>query len=164
MQATSLRPTKGIVTIIVLVLAALGLDGCAGTPGPGEFPHQQVATLSQQRMCSERAEKMFMDSYFSGKQNENSYTNHYDARAGVCYVEFTTRSPSANALLYSHQIEDAFEGRVYGTFISVSDYVKPSANEVRTCSIKPRTQQETICKSKEEFDSLALKYFGTTPD
>jgi hypothetical protein len=125
-------------------------------------PAQQPATLSQQKMCSEQAEKSFKDSNFSNDKSSmgNTYTNHFDAVASICYVEVTTRHMgSGNNFQYYNLIFDAFEGRVYGSFMSFSHDVRP-----QECSIKPRGQPEIICKSGDEFNDLALKYFGTVPD
>jgi len=124
--------------------------------------HDAQPTLSQQKMCSEQATKNFNDSSFSDDKSSlgNTYTSHYDAAASVCYMEVTTRHMLlGNDFQYYNLISDAFENRVYGQFMSFSKGVK-----VQECSIKPLGQTEITCKSSDEFNELALKYFGTVPD
>ena len=153
-----------------VILTALILSGCSKpAPPSSEVPAstQEAATLSQQKMCSEQAEKSFNGSAFSEPKSYpgitnmgNTYTNHFDATASICYMEVTTRNVnSRNDFQRYHLISDAFEGRVYGEFMSFSKDVGP-----QICSIKPRGQPEITCKSSDEFDGLALKYFGTGSD
>lgn len=121
-----------------------------------------TATLSEQKMCAEQADKSFKDSSLSNDKSSlgNTYTNHYDAGAKVCYMETTSRHFVNNKFEYGHAIYDAFEGRVYGSFISMSD--KPE--DLMECYVIPRGQSKILCHSSDEFDSLALRYFGTTQD
>jgi hypothetical protein len=125
--------------------------------------HDAKPALSQQKMCSEQATKNFNDSSFSDDKSSlgNTYTSHYDAAASVCYMEVTLRHMwPGNDFQYDSLIYDAFENRVYGKFTSFSKGV----NKLAECSIKPLGQAEITCKSSEEFNELALKYFGTVPD
>jgi hypothetical protein len=66
---------------------------------------------------------------------------------------------SGKELLYGHVIYDAFEGRVYGSFSKIAHNPKPFE-----CVLTPRDQNEVRCNSQEEFDTFALKHFGTTAD
>lgn len=117
-----------------------------------------VATLQQQNMCSEQAEKFFKK-YGLG----DDYTNHLDATSGVCYIEITThrKGASANNFFYKDRdILDAFEGRKYASFMSVIG--QPSV--AWDCHLNPHGQPQINCTSLQEFDDLALRYFGTAPD
>jgi hypothetical protein len=150
--------------VATTVLAFLILSGCAKAPSPVEShePTPAVATLAQQKMCSDQADKSFNNSSFSEKSKGslgNTYTNHFDAAANVCYIEVTTRSMSGNDFLYGHLIYDAFEGRVYGSFAKITHNPKPLE-----CVLTPRDHTEIHCDSQEEFDTFALKHFGTTAD
>jgi hypothetical protein len=145
-----------------IILFALIVSGCTRSAAPLESPHEQQATLSQQKMCADQADKSFNESSFAAQSPGglgNTYTNHYDPSANVCYIEVTQRYMSGENLLYGLLVYDAFEGRVYGEFTSFSKDSKPME-----CSIKPRDRDEIVCASQEEFDKLALHYFGTTPD
>jgi hypothetical protein len=63
-------------------------------------------------------------------------------------------------LSYYHLIYDAFEGRQYGVFMSISG----SPPEIMMCSVKPDGKTEIKCQTSDESDALALKYFGTGPE
>ena len=159
MQPTVSRSMKVTTTMLVLLI----LSSCAKAPAPVEThaPIPAVATLSQQKMCSDQADKSFNNSGYAEKSNGslgNTYTNHFDAAANVCYIEVTTRSMSGKEFLYGHLIYDAFEGRVYGSFTSIGN--KPPVE----CLLKPRDQNEIRCNSQDEFDTFASKHFGTTAD
>lgn len=141
------------------ILAALILNGCTRSAVPVQ---QRQATLSQQKMCSDQADKSFNESGFAAQSAGglgNTYTNHYDPLISVCYIEVTERYMAGKDFLYSLLVYDAFEGREYGKFTSFSNDSKPME-----CSIKPRDHDEIMCTSQAEFDSLALHYFGTTSD
>jgi len=148
-----------------ILLTLLIFNGCAKAPAPAAKYHDQestTATLSQQKMCSDQAEKSFNQTGYSEASKGslgNTYTNHFDAAANICYIEITTRSMSGNESLYGHVIYDAFEWRAYGSFSKTTRNPKPFE-----CVLKPRDQAEIQCNSQDEFDAFALKYFGTTAD
>jgi hypothetical protein len=144
----------------------LFLSACAKPHGQTDTI-QSNPTLSQQKTCSDQAEKSFKDSSFSDDKSSlgNTFTDHYDPGVSVCYVEVTTRHMlPGNKFQYTHLIYDAFEGRVYGDFDSFSEDIFSKDAKPDSCKIKPRDHDEILCKSSEEFDKLALQYFGTTPD
>ena len=146
-----------------LVLAFVILSGCAKAPAPIVYHDHvsAVATLSQQKMSADQAAKSFNNSGYAETSRTslgNTYTNHFDAAANLCYIEVTTRSMSGKEFLYGHVIYDAFEGRVYGSFTSIGN--KPPVE----CLLKPRDQNEIRCNSQDEFDTFASKHFGTTAD
>ena len=142
----------------LVVLVVMALASCAKSNYIE--PHQrEAATLAEEKMCAEGATKSFTHDTNAFR---DTYTNHYDPASRTCYVESTTASIISTApyrYTYSHTVYDAFEGRVYGEYDSLSDKEEPDS-----CKIEPRNQQEIICKSREEFDQLALRYFGTTSD
>jgi hypothetical protein len=151
-----------------IALAAAILSACIGcnekvTPvAVSSQPQTPQATLTEQKMCSDQAAKGFKEFDATATPKGSlpaTYTSHYDAAEKICYMEATTRQMSGGSFLYGHEIWDAFENRGYGSFMSMS---KPQ--NIMECSIKPRGQVEIICKSSDEFNDLALKYFGTTAD
>jgi hypothetical protein len=95
---------------------------------------------------------------------QSTFTNHYAVAAKACYIEINASSVDHDDSFSRYsQIFDAFEGREYGTFL----FKKTRANgqDVITCRIRPPGQSQIEwCKSEDEFDTLALKYFGTTGD
>lgn len=141
---------------LLIVMFAGGCD--RSTPqAPPQVP--PAASLAEQKLCAEGAEKSFT---IDKKAIRDTYTNHYDPVSKTCYVEVTVTtviSLQPYRYVYSNTIYDAFENRVYGDFGSESGQGEPDS-----CNIEPRDQPKVVCKSQEEFDQLALRYFGTTPD
>jgi hypothetical protein len=138
-------------------------------------------SASQQKACDMRAER------FAGYQRQdygkvplkNGYVNHYDATANRCYVEtaidFGDGKDKASmgpfGLPYSgefYAIHDAFidgdASPIYGEFFFHQDGTVVPGGE---CKIYPQggTLDNSFlplirCRSEEEFNDLALKYFG----
>ena len=151
------------VGIAILTIFAVGCDKPSSVASvPYSSVEPGAAPLSEQKMCAEQAEKSFTNSGLSEEKDGggNTYTDHYDEAARVCYIETTTRHFTNNKFQYGHVIYDAFEGRVYGSFVSTSN--KPE--DLLECYVIPRGQSKMLCQSTDEFDNFALKYFGTTPD
>lgn len=160
--AMNKKATAKVVLAVAILSACVGCNEKVAPVAMPSQPQTLQATLSEQKMCSDQAAKGFkeFDSTATPKGSlPATYTSHYDAAQKICYMEVTSRQMSSGSFLYGHEIWDAFENRGYGSFMSTS---KPQ--NIMECSIKPRGQAEIVCKSSEEFNELALKYFGTTSD
>ena len=112
-------------------------------------------------MCADQAAKVFKE------YQATSYTDHYDAATQICYLEMSNKS-FTSGFSQTITVSDAFENRIFGTMIFSHDYARDSRPDNLIppveCKIKPRDQAEIVCHSRNEFDSLVLKYFGTTAD
>src|SRR6266581_7715200 len=183
-------------TILVVVVASLGLVACSARPehakadlqknadadcvkhlGPGahavgvdeQFPHgsacreassetledpsqPRTATLAQQKMCSDQAQKQFKESGFKMEVG-TVYASHYDARANICYELVSSMSSSNGIPATTKTVFDAFEGREYATY-AWANATKKKYWEIAPmmCVVKPRGQAQIECKSSEEFD------------
>jgi len=129
-------------------------------PQTHEADAQGRATLSQQKSCSEQSKQNFNNwkKEVTGNTLE-SYTNHYDPTTGICYLEISFMRATDSLVRQTFFIQDAFESRSYGYFtINI-------VNDISYASgfIEPPDQPKIKCKSYEQFNELALKYFGTTP-
>jgi hypothetical protein len=158
------------VSVTISVLAG----GCSNAkPEPPPVAPKIVettATLSQQKMCAEQA-KISFDEFDKAPTRgmkiatfSTSYTNHFDATMTTCYVEiFDSFSiDGGKTITTSKVVSDAFEGRTYASYMWTSDKVKKYWEVKPTlCTVTPRSQDEIICQSDTEFDSLVLKHFGT---
>ena len=161
---------KGIVLAVIGSLAFVLVwanrshyqDGSVSTAQIAILLDRPMAptTLSEQKTCSDQAEKSFKASSFSDYKSSlgDTYTCHYDPASLTCFVEITSRHMDGRVFQYSNLIYGAFDGQVYGSFRSFTDRRNPIE-----CSIKPRVHFEVICKSGDEFNELALLYFGTIP-
>jgi hypothetical protein len=126
---------------VLFALAAFGLAdfiGCDARIQPNKVAKSaeaqplfkpEAATLTQQKMCDEQAEKKFHDDEGTALYGDNkpiySYTSHYDPVVNVCYVRihsFGGKPPSVSDLVY-----DAFGGRVYATIYGTT----PSTRNIR---------------------------------
>jgi hypothetical protein len=144
---------------------------------PKEGPSD--AASPQERECGRQAEKFIRYESQKADQTIETYTAHYDGQANKCYVEevltqhFDTKVTGSTGLRsWSYYIiYDAFfegaNGPEYGqlTFRRNGKIIKDVG-----CTVWPygyRSEQaegpKISCRSKEEFDELTLKYFGTTP-
>jgi hypothetical protein len=74
-------------------------------------------------------------------------------------------SPDDLMWVYVHAIKDAFEGRIAGLYNKVTSYSENGEKQIGGpfCMVYPLGQPEIPCTSEEEFNNLALKYFGITP-
>jgi len=133
-------------------------------PAPDDPSQPRLATLAQQKMCAEQAEKHFNST--SASQGSANFTSHYDARANVCYIMVHDHGVSYGNLTVSDVVYDAFEGRDYASYIWINPTRRsdrlPLPEEVAPaeCYVKPRGQAEITCKSSDEFEELIDKYFG----
>jgi hypothetical protein len=126
-----------------------------------EEPHVE-ATPAQEQICNERATKFvhYKRAQYGADKPRVEQTSHYDIKLGICLVEngfyFVegNKYPSGRSYDSWIDIDNAFSegsgGEIYGHF----------SFESGRCKIKPPNAQEISCRSKEEFDDLALKYFG----
>jgi len=145
--------------IIIAILFGLALCVPTWAQKPAGEPQRRLATLTQQKMCDERAEKEF-HKYNPKASPADSYTSHYDAQANVCYMMVHTVLTDQGVSV-SNTVTDAFEGRGYASYIWINSQGKKYWEVAPTdCTVKPRGQAIITCKSSEEFESLVDKYFG----
>jgi hypothetical protein len=87
-------------------------------------------------------------------------TSHYDPKSGICYVEsglYYEKEYDANRIEIENAFSEGETGPRYGELDLRPDGYR---NADGKCHIYPRNTSEISCRSKEEFDELAQKYFG----
>ena len=141
---------------VILTTMLVGLVGCKSVP-KSDAP--QTASMADQRMCAEQAAKFIENNEASGSA---AYTNHYDLTSKTCYIEVNHSNFQNEVFSQTKTIYDAFEKREYGDLFFTKS--QDHGLNMAACHIRPRGQSEIVCKSEQEFDTLALKYFGTTAD
>jgi hypothetical protein len=135
----------------------LGLAASLTQAQTSVAPH--AATLVQQKMCDEQAWKKYHeDNPKAGPLS--SYTSHYDVSANVCYIMVHSYESSGGTPAISTLVYDAFEGRMYASYMWMNTEKKKGWVEPLECYVKPRGQEQINCKSSDEFDRLVDKYFG----
>jgi hypothetical protein len=157
---------KAFFTAVTVLLLTAGLYGKPKRP-PTTAQTPQRATLAQQKTCDAQASKQFHDGRkLDGHLKEdpsglNGYTSHFDPSVNVCYVWVRWGKIDKNGASFADTISDAFEGRIYASYMWINLQGKQAAEVTPTiCSVKPRGQDEITCKSEEEFVRLVDKYFG----
>jgi hypothetical protein len=136
-------------TTLVMLLLTLGTL-CAGQTAK---PRQ--ATLAQQKMCAEQAQKIFKEDNPTRPEHAITweYTSHYEPRTNVCYIMTHTATVKDKGFSISYAVYDAIEGRGYASFIQID-------KDVMECDITRPGQDEEQCHSSDEFRTLVEKYFG----
>jgi hypothetical protein len=123
---------------------------------------QKQANLTEQRACSNQADKTFKVDFPKPWNGwDYSFTNHYDSKLSICYIWIHGLKSENKSISVSDVVYNAFEGRTYASYLWINSegkkYWEVSPME---CSVKPRGQEEILCKSSDEFDQLVDRYFG----
>jgi hypothetical protein len=110
------------------------------------------AGLYQQKMCADRAEKVFKDDNDESAKHfaspYGSYASHYSPSRNICFIEL--KSWINQDATYG--VYDAFgKGKSYGSYWAN----QPAALEM--CKV-----EEIKCKDKEGFDKLTEEHFGVS--
>ena len=160
---------KTAIVVLVCNLLLLSCGGSRSQTSPKQVgtsdslplftPHK--ATLAQQKMCDEQAVKRFNEYTAKENRDKDSYTSHYDPTVNVCYVRINQMSVERGMPSNSTIITDAFEGRIYATYIW-SNPGRKKYWEVAPmdCQVNVPGKDSVKCTSMDEFDSLTEKYFG----
>lgn len=146
-------------------LQSLPNEAPAPAPDPGNSESKH-ASLAELKACREQAELTFAKEEPDPEIWRVTHTNHFNPKSGVCYLETrrprTPPSSDSLAWVYNRYIFDAFEDRSVGAFIELYMRSEKGVGVPQLCVIFPEGQPEITCNSEEEFDALALKYFGIT--
>jgi hypothetical protein len=134
-----MKPILGLLVVMAAVTAV------------GQTAKPREATLTQQKMCAERAHKVFHEDLnpLHPAFIEWDYTSHYDVKSNRCFME--TRYYDADNILFA--VLDAFELREHASFAQ-------NKGVLGFCDITRPGHDEEHCKSIEEFSTLVEKYFG----
>ena len=156
------------VTFRFLPLAlSLLLLGC-GRPKPHEPPpfpslDDQTKVMELQKACADQAARAFRSADYPHKPNViNTYTNHYSARLGRCFmlVSIYDSSDAQNPSTFE-TVEDAFEGRRLGSYFAQNAADAKAGGHAATCEERPAGAQAKTCKSKAEWDGYRARYMET---
>ncbi len=133
---------------------------------PGIARAQKNASLDEQKKCDAQASKVYHEGRardgFHGEDSTgmNGYTSHFDPATNICYVWVRYSKIDDKTITFADAISDAFEGRLYGSYLWFNPGKKAWEVEPTECWVKPRKQDKITCKAQDEFDSLVDKNFG----
>jgi hypothetical protein len=141
-------------------LNSTAVNAAATSASEAFAPHK--ASLAEQKMCDEQAQKRFRedDSEVATHPSKyhllSTYRSHYDSSVNVCYVriDFAYFDKAPATSIY---VSDAFEGREFASFYW------PDTNKkvyFGGCKIMLRGNAPIFCNSLHDFNALLGKYFG----
>lgn len=144
---------------IKLCLPLLLIGGVAGPANAGQVL-PTGANLDLQAKCASQAKVQFMNDGWADEKMAG-YTNHYNDKLNKCFIWITATTVDKNTgLISSSQIlEDAFEGKVFGTYTWFADKVK-KYGEVQPfeCDMIVMNGEKVTCSSADQFEKLASVY------
>ena len=114
--------------------------------------------LDLQAKCSEQARKAFADLGYS-KNDVASYENHYNAKLDKCFIHVRHDARTPGTIWTNRDLFDAFEGKVYGTYMLHTNKVKKywEVSELK-CKVTLPSREKKDCRSEDEFTELAKVY------
>jgi hypothetical protein len=147
--------------VIVLFGIAIGIFPLPRVQAQKSTTKPRAATLSQQKMCAAQAHQKFVETYPAEDPNAPTvYTSHYDPRVNVCFMMVHRITTNQDSSMIWYEVDDAFEGRVYASYLSVNSTKAVGQVTPRDCTVRPFGEQPTTCKSSDEFEALVEKRFG----
>ena len=157
----------GIMALVATFLLGTRFTELRGTSArPAESSiEDQVHRLDLQRTCAEQADKSFHLGGYQPKQDViNSYTNHYNAKLGKCFILLNIYDASTIAskgtVSTFQELQDAFEGTIYGDFFLSHDTKAPppGTDHFVMCKMTPPGDKQELCSSQEQWDALVKRY------
>jgi hypothetical protein len=111
------------------------------------------ATLAQQKMCADQAQKKFSESYVGWTE----HTSHYNPRANVCYM-WLSKTTIGEYGTFDDVVIDAFENSTYA-----HAFQQTPSEKLSECWVTAPDDSKVQCHSLAEFSQLVKKYFGIKP-
>jgi hypothetical protein len=119
-------------------------------------------SLELQEKCARQAREEFKHEGLEGKQMAD-FSNHYNPKLGKCFAEVEyTDVKTPGGIFVSRTVVDAFEGKVYGSYMW-NNNTKKKYWEVPPlkCSVTMLSGEERQCHSDdgpEGFNALVKQY------
>jgi hypothetical protein len=120
-----------------------------------------TVSLDLQEKCAKQAHEEFKHEGLEGKPLAE-FSDHYNPKLGKCFVEVDYTDAKSNQMFVSRTVMDAFEGRVYASYIW-NNSSKKKYWEVPPikCSVTMLSAEERTCSSDsgpDGFDALIKQY------
>jgi hypothetical protein len=136
---------------------------CAVT-GLSCMPVAHSQPLNLQAMCATQAKKAFQEWLGDNKSQgpeliSGDYSSHYNTTLGKCLMQIEATHSSNKQVSSSKLLMDAFERRVYASYLWISKEGKPFwGEEPEKCELNPSLRQTKNCNSEEEFKAFVADY------
>lgn len=126
-----------------------------------ESDSKPTVGLELQERCAKQALEEFKHEGLIGKPMAD-FQNHYNSKLGKCFVEVAYTEAKAGDFFTSKTLVDAFEGKVYGTYMW-SNPTKKKYWEVppMKCTVTMLSGEEKDCHAEDGpngFDALVKQY------
>ncbi len=116
------------------------------------------ASLELQGKCARQALEWFKAMGWD-KERFAVFTDHYSPKLNKCFVEVENTSVDYGVPMNSKIVADAFEGKLYGSYVWDNPRGKKYWEVPPTiCRVTLSSGEEKQCRSSEEFDELAKQY------
>ena len=151
----------GILFLLLAVFSQLGW---------GTAAYSQ--SLDLQERCASNARKTFQELEDESRAKYDpstlvqkavsNYQSHYNTRLNRCLILIHRLSVLPLSTNLSNQarqsiLVDANERRYYATYIE-TQLAEETKSKVEKCELRPGARQQTICKTREEFDGFVARY------
>jgi hypothetical protein len=118
------------------------------------------ALFDREEKCAKQARDNFRSDGWE-KHAMAVFTNHFNSKFNKCYMEIqdTDSKSTPGTIITSTTLSDAFEGKVYGTYIWASDKTKKYWQvPPLECDVTLPNGEKKVCHSSDEFDNLIKVY------
>ena len=116
----------------------------------------EIASIELQAKCAKQAQE-FLSKFITFDLVETRA--HFNEGSNTCFVETRTVRFDSGKRNESGVLQDAAEGKDYGSYIFVSERNKPDlAVSPVVCKVMLPSGEKKTCHSVEEFDALVKQY------
>ena len=129
-----------IITIIILAVSSVAA---------------QEQSLQEQATCAQQSKAAFQEYKEGAPPGSSDYQSHYNKTLNKCFILINQKSELNGQPLMVTELYDAIERHWLASYTQLT---KERKEYLLNCELKPSSQDETICKSKQEFDAFVSKY------
>jgi TolA-binding protein len=114
--------------------------------------------LDAQEKCARQSREAFKRDGWE-KEKGALFSNHYNEKLNRCFMQVDNTDTKPEFPVVSKVVSDAFEGKVYATYMWRADKVKKFW-EVPPfmCTVTLPSGEDKDCHSSDEFDALVKAY------
>jgi hypothetical protein len=141
-------------------LVIFGIIACS-TWSQSQSPNLETTCATQARKAFTDWQSKFKSDPASkvSKTISSNHRSHHNTKLNKCLVFLETIRKSSHESIISLFLTDAFEGRIYATYIWNSggtDLPVPPS----TCELTPSLWEKKVCSSRVEFDAFVADYMA----
>lgn len=159
---------RAILVMLLVLLAVLFVDSrqkgtviqqalATSDQGSRAGSLTKAASLEEQGSCARQATSEF--SRYNSKDPSASYQNHFSSNMGRCFMVTATFTADNKGVSTSKILADAFEGKVYGSYLWINNQGKKYWEVAPfECKVTMPSGEQKTCKSDDEWEELSKVY------